>query len=234
MTALSVVTINLNDRSGLTKTARSVGAQADGEFEWVVVDGGSSDGSMEIFSDPGIRQPSVAQSAKDNGIYDAMNSGITLTSGDFVLFMNSGDTFADADSVSMIKSRLGTSEAPDCALFGFEYGGKRRKPRPLLWRYWSLPTSHQAMTYRRKLLEDQPFDDSYRFAADFEHFLRISSLGYRIRTFPDIAIWNDEYGCKFHLETVREEYQRALTQVLWPSVARVLVGVRFGYLKRVI
>lgn len=231
---LSVVTINLNDRHGLLRTAESVGAQSDQDFEWVVADGGSLDGSMEVLDNPNVRRPDKARSARDLGIYDAMNTALKLTSGEFIQFLNSGDTFVGPDAVSVIKRSISRSDAPDCALFGFEYRKKRRGPRPLWWRFWSLPTSHQAMAYRRTLLLEHAFDDSYRFAGDFEHFLRVSSLGYRVRRYPDVVIWNDEYGCKKHLATVQGEYQRALQRVLWPSAARMLIWARFGYLRKVV
>ena len=90
MIKISIITINYNDKIGLTKTLNSVISQSWQDFEFIVIDGGSTDGGREVIEqykdkiDYWVSEP-------DNGIYDAMNKGVLNSSSDFVLFINSGD-----------------------------------------------------------------------------------------------------------------------------------------------
>lgn len=87
---LSIITVNLNNRSGLQKTIESVVAQTCQEFEWVIIDGGSTDGSKELIEQ--YREHiSWWCSEPDNGIYNGMNKGIRMSHGEYLLFLNSGD-----------------------------------------------------------------------------------------------------------------------------------------------
>ncbi len=102
MTALiSVITINFNNKSGLIRTAESVLKQTfRDQIEWIVVDGGSNDGSVDYLES--IRTSiDTLVSEKDRGIYDAMNKGFALSTGDYLLFLNSGDTFHASDVVAL-------------------------------------------------------------------------------------------------------------------------------------
>lgn len=102
---LSVITINLNDRQGLEKTIRSVISQSFRDFEWIIIDGDSSDGSKELI----WRYSSyttVWKSEPDKGIYDAMNKGTGYASGRYLLFLNSGDVFAADDCLEKVVPRL--------------------------------------------------------------------------------------------------------------------------------
>lgn len=101
---LSIITICYNDKTGLEKTAKSVISQTCKNFEWIFVDGGSTDGSVELINDTVnalIADPLTANlvgyhvSEKDKGIYNAMNKGIQQAKGEFLLFMNAGDCLYD-------------------------------------------------------------------------------------------------------------------------------------------
>lgn len=98
---ISVITINFNNNSGLIRTSESVLKQSSKkEIEWIVVDGNSTDGSVEYLSE--IQQHiDVLMVESDQGIYDAMNKGFNASSGDYVLFLNSGDTFHSADVIAL-------------------------------------------------------------------------------------------------------------------------------------
>src|SRR3954454_18317001 len=96
---LSVITVVLNDAAGFERTARSVIAQRGVRLEWVVVDGGSTDGTITIIKSVEGRITRWI-SEPDRGVYDAMNKGIAAASGDYLLFMNAGDCFADETSLA--------------------------------------------------------------------------------------------------------------------------------------
>ena len=91
---LSIITVNYNNREGLARTARSVVEQTFSDFEWIVVDGGSTDGSVGVIQE---YADCIAWSVSepDGGIYEAMNKGLDMASGEYVQFLNSGDSFID-------------------------------------------------------------------------------------------------------------------------------------------
>lgn len=91
---LSIITVNYNNKNGLQKTIDSVVSQTFREFEWIIIDGGSTDGSQELI---GQYADKITYwiSEPDKGIYNAMNKGIKIANGEYLLFLNSGDYFAD-------------------------------------------------------------------------------------------------------------------------------------------
>jgi len=106
---LSVITINRNNVTGLKRTLDSVYSQTCKDFEYIIIDGGSTDGSIEIiqqFDSSSICRTWVSE--PDTGVYNAMNKGIRLASGDFLLFLNSGDWFASDNVVENIFPHLNT------------------------------------------------------------------------------------------------------------------------------
>lgn len=99
---LSIITINYNNLKGLEKTIESVVSQTFNDFEYIIIDGGSTDGSKE-FIEKSAAKFSYYVSEKDNGIYNAMNKGIVKATGEYVLFLNSGDWFIES---SILKNSI--------------------------------------------------------------------------------------------------------------------------------
>ena len=95
----SIITINLNNLQGLKKTCESVISQTWSDFEYIIIDGGSSDGSSEFIKSIEDKI-SYWVSEKDKGIYHAMNKGIKIANGDFLIFLNSGDYFCNSHVLS--------------------------------------------------------------------------------------------------------------------------------------
>lgn len=100
---LSIITINYNNKAGIQKTIDSVISQTWKDFEWLVIDGGSSDGSKELIEQY-QQHFSYWCSEPDNGIYNAMNKGIALAKGDYCLFLNSGDYLCSPEVLSLVFS----------------------------------------------------------------------------------------------------------------------------------
>jgi glycosyltransferase involved in cell wall biosynthesis len=225
---LSIITINKNNRQGLQKTITSLGHLKDRPYQWICIDSVSTDGSIELanqFKAVG----DVVISEKDSGIYNAMNKGIAQVKGDFVLFLNSGDTLAPSiTSLDFLNSIAGQ----DLALFGFEIRDQHRPPRTNAWRCWSMPTSHQAILYSKALLERELFDESYRFAADFEHYLRINRIKLNITHDQRALIVNEPYGSDAHLPVLLGEYRHALIKNGYPKAwAHFVYWFKTYYLK---
>ena len=225
---LSIVTINKDNRVGLQKTINSLQSLVGRDYQWVCIDSASTDGSVEL-ANQFKTQNDVVISEKDAGIYNAMNKGISLSKGDYVLFLNSGDTLS-----SQIKSLdfMKVVTGHDLALFGFEIRNTQRKPRSNSWRFWSMPTSHQAIAYSSALLKQNPFDESYRFAADFEHYLRINRAQLSIYSDDRALIVNEPYGSDAHLPVLLGEYRHALIKNGYPKLwAHFVYWLKTYYLK---
>lgn len=228
---LSIITINRNHEAGLSKTIASLAQQTDQRFQWVFVDGLSTDGSVELaqsFARPG----DVVISEKDYGIYNAMNKGVQLASGDAILFLNSGDVFADElASASITRDWL---TGVDMLLYGFEVRERVRMPKPPWWRIWNIPTSHQAIVYRSTLLvPNYRFNESYRFLADYEHFLRLPIERLKIERINQLLVKNENYGTDGHLQRVCEEVKMALLMNNYPLwMCKLLAKIKWWYLSR--
>jgi glycosyltransferase involved in cell wall biosynthesis len=225
---LSIVTINKDNRVGLQKTINSLQSLLGRDYQWVCIDSDSADGSVEL-ANQFKTQNDVVISEKDAGIYNAMNKGISLAKGDYVLFLNSGDTLS-SQMKSLDFMKLVTGH--DLALFGFEIRNTQRKPRSNGWRFWSMPTSHQAIVYSSALLKQNPFDESYRFAADFEHYLRINRDQLSIYSDDSALIVNEPYGSDAHLPVLLGEYRHALIKNGYPKLwAHFVYWLKTYYLK---
>lgn len=225
---LSIVTINKDNQVGLNKTLESLKQLGDCDFQWVCIDSDSKDGSLEL-ANKYKASGDVVISEKDTGIYNAMNKGIANAKGGYILFLNSGDTLStQIRSLDFMNKVMGC----DLALFGFEIRNTLRKPRSNGWRFWSMPTSHQAIVYSSALLKQNPYDESYRFAADFEHYLRINRSQLAIISDDRALIVNEPYGSDGHLPVLLGEYRRALIKNGYPKAwAHFVYWLKTYYLK---
>ncbi|HHH35325.1 MAG TPA: glycosyltransferase [Gammaproteobacteria bacterium] len=199
MQGLSIITVVYNDLSALQDTYRSLCGQLDKDFEWVVVDGESSDGSAEFLkevSNRGDLSKIVAQSEKDEGIYDAMNKGIRMASGSYALFLNAGDLLYSENTVGELKQacKAGVDDAGRPPVLFGDYvrlmpGGRelysRAKDPGYIKR--GMPTSHQAILYPMSFLKENPYDLQYRISSDYYITCKAYSLGFPLRR-VDITI----------------------------------------------
>ena len=224
---LSIVTINKNNYAGLEQTIASLKLVTKRDFQWVCIDGKSTDDSV-LLAQRFAQASDVIVSEGDSGIYAAMNKGVIQAHGEQILFLNSGDILVPISSIE----QLHLDSHIDLSLFGFQIRQQFRKPRPNFWRFWSMPTSHQSIIYLRSLLLAEPFNERYRFAADFEHYLRINRQALKIvRNFMTLII-NEPYGSDAHLPKLLLEYRLALLQngapVWW---ANLVYWAKTHYLK---
>ncbi len=175
----SVVTVVLDNKDGLERTAKSVVAQRSAEFEWIVIDGGSTDGTLDVI-EAYAGSITYWHSQKDGGIYDAMNAGLAKASADYVVFLNSGDFFASDDSLNTVAQsteQLSTRPAMVLggALYEYPYGHRMiQKPRRLeKYIRHSNPASHQATFFERRLHQQVPYDTTYRITGDYDAICRV-------------------------------------------------------------
>lgn len=167
---ISIITVVLNDLEGLKRTAKSVLSQEGADYEYVVLDGGSSDGSWEYIDSLKFR--GIKQKASDKGIYNAMNNAVVLASGEYCLFLNAGDTFCDKNVLAKAETAIGT-----CDFYvghTNEIGKQILKgmaPDPLTLDYL-MRTSiyHQSTFIRRELLLKHPYNEEHKVVSDWEFF----------------------------------------------------------------
>lgn len=173
---LSIITVNLNNAAGFKKTAESIISQAYQDFEWIVIDGGSTDGSKEL-----IEQYSdhIAYwvSEKDSGIYNAMNKGVRHANGEYLQFLNSGDWLVD----DKVLEDVFNDGPKDAILFGdanYVKGSEIVKKvcfddQISLCYYFESSLCHQASFLPRTLLLKHPYNESLKIASDWEFFLKM-------------------------------------------------------------
>ena len=174
----SIVTITKNNLDGLKRTHKSLGAQTCRDYEWIVVDGGSSDGTKSYLQ--GTK--AIWSSGRDKGIYDAMNKAIPEVSGDYVLFLNAGDMLAGPRVLARIDSAIRACRKTPAFVYGDscettadrKLAAKKSRPHKSYRR--GMFTHHQAMLYRRERLQKMRYNLDYRIAADYDltcRFLRV-------------------------------------------------------------
>lgn len=176
---ISIITINYNNILGLRRTISSVISQTTQDFEYVIIDGGSTDGSVQEIEKASSRL-NFWVSEPDGGIYEGMNKGVAHVRGDYCLFLNSGDELAAADVMERVNGEIDGS-------FDYYVGSMKREdwhrgvvvpPKNITASYLlirSLP--HQSMFIRTKLLRRNPFNTNYRIIADWEQQVREIVLG---------------------------------------------------------
>jgi GT2 family glycosyltransferase len=179
-TVVSVVTVTLNDAEGVKVTWESLAQQTHEAFEWIVVDGGSSDGTLEWLA--ALKDVRVSsRSGPDRGIYDAMNMGIQRCAGDLVVFMNGGDRFAHAETLSTVTddyARRGWRWTYGAMRVVDDQGRLLNLQFPYPWdegAFWSGAKSigHQAAYFERSLLDEiGPYVLEFGVEADQELMAR--------------------------------------------------------------
>lgn len=167
---ITVVTVVFNGEATLEQTIQSVVNQTYDNVEYIVVDGNSTDRTLDIIKKYEDRID-YWQSEPDKGIYDAMNKAIDLATGDWLNFMNVGDTFYSNKVLSKI---FGNGEIPYDVIYGNSFcNGNEIKPKSLLKIPIRMPFCHQASFVRKSCFDMYKFDLSYKLIADGVFFYRI-------------------------------------------------------------
>jgi glycosyltransferase involved in cell wall biosynthesis len=183
--SVSVITIVLNDPADFKKTGSSVLAQNYPDIEWIVVDGGSADGTAEEIRK---HESKISHwiSEPDRGIYDAMNKGLAKATGDWVNFMNAGDTFNSLDTVSKVMAYdlEGSDVVYGDSIAAYPHSQillEAGKPEEMIR---GMIFCHQSVFVRRELIRNNGFDLSFPVAADFKMFYGLFAAGYKFKKLP--------------------------------------------------
>lgn len=222
---LTIVTVCRNALDDLQRTVTSVKAQTFSDYEYLIVDGGSTDGSAEwLDTQEGIKWISEP----DKGIYDAMNKGVQMAAGEWIIFMNAGDTFYTPEVLQQVVPFLKDPH-------GLVYGdiSKERKGHEVIKRAEKphnahrMICCHQALFTRTTLLKDTPFDTSYRLSADFKFFKQMYLRAVPMR---HISVVIARFDTRGESNTHRTEGLRENIRIIQETDTRS--WERFGFILR--
>lgn len=193
----SVVTVVRNNLDGLRKTKSSVVNQTSASWEWIIVDGCSDDGTSEFAATCAGKNIAVIREP-DLGVYDAMNKGLSRASGQYVIFMNSGDSFASPDVLLRVQEEL--TRAPVDVLFGasilrFGVMDVQRRVRSPSYIWHGQPGTHQATLFCRAKHLLYPYDLNYKICGDYDVITRMWAAGLTFSS-TQILISVNEYSAR--------------------------------------
>ena len=165
---LTIITINYNNRDGLKRTIDSVMSQTYKEFEWILVDGGSTDGGKDL-----ILQYqdcfSYWCSEPDKGIYNAMNKGVDKANGEYLLFLNSGDVLFDNDVLERALSQPFDADIISGQMVRMDnYQPLRHYNSDIVYQLFNDTLSHQATFIRREVFDSIRYDESLKIVSDWK------------------------------------------------------------------
>lgn len=220
MPKISIITINLNNLTGLRKTIKSVVSQTSHEFEYMIIDGGSTDGSIEVIKEFEDRI-TYWISEPDNGIYQAMNKGIRQARGEYCLFLNSGDWLVEDHVIESMLNAL-----PDCDIL---LGNVRSThPNSKIFTYKANPEVsfitffrstlfHTSAFIRRSLFEKYGlYDETLKIVSDWKWYLIVCGLNKANVAYADIDVsYFDSTGISnSNKETEKHEREVVLKQLV--------------------
>ena len=218
MKKVSVITVNYNNADGLKRTLESLFAQTFTDYESIVIDGGSTDGSREIIENFADRI-TYWVSEPDGGIYHAMNKGIRQATGLYYNFMNSGDLFEDPT----VLENIFASDPTEDILFGKNASERHPKgdayptPITMLTLYKTHP-NHQASFLRRTLFNDHLYDETYRIASDWKFFIECLIFRQCSYAHLDVIVARyDQTGISSVNQKLYEEEREQILHLLLPD-----------------
>lgn len=216
---LSIITVCFQAKDEVRATMENVRKQTWKQFEYLVIDGKSADGTVELlaqsvsdFADSGI--PFRYVSEPDHGIYDAMNKGVRMARGQWLLFLNAGDLLADEHVLEQIFEKPANAQIIYGDTLCIYQGNTRLYPAlPLDHLTYEMAFCHQSAFIRRDLLVEHPYDISYKVCADHQFFLSMYLLKktFAYYAFPvsiyEIAGYSDKNKMLSHKEKYRMQQE---------------------------
>lgn len=203
----SIITINYNHAEGLERTIKSVISQTCKDYEYIVIDGGSTDGSKDVILKY-QEHISYWVSEPDGGIYNAMNKGTKVANGDYCIYMNSGDCFYEFDTLRKVMNCNGS----ESIIYGNIVINNIyiRAPEFLTLKvFYKSSIFHQATFIKRELIQSHPYDETLKLASDWKFFFETIILEDCSYRYIDIIVCDFESGGatdKNHKQSRREVF----------------------------
>jgi glycosyltransferase involved in cell wall biosynthesis len=212
----SIITVNYNNKEGLRQTIESVIHQTFRDFEFIVIDGGSTDGSVDVLKEYD-NDITYWVSERDSGIYNGMNKGILRATGDYLNFMNSGDCFFETDILEKVSAY--NSDADFIIGKDYHYNSESHQghasiqpPRTTMIHFFIASLDHQSSFIKRELFKDSLYDEKYRLVSDWIFFIeKIVNEGKQVQFIPDIVCRREEGGLS---EQQREKNRKEINDHL--------------------
>lgn len=206
----SIITVNLNNCEGLHRTIDSVVSQTFTDYEWIIIDGGSTDGSKELIEQNAHRLGYWC-CEPDNGIYNAINKGLSYASGNYVQFLNSGDYLYNESTLEKALAQIdGKNDIYYGDMVQVNDGGKLNPityPDKLGFLFFPYNNiCHQATFYKRSLFDNNPYDESFSIVSDWAMNLKLLFDGCTFKHIDQFIVYYDNRGKssaadnKHHLE----------------------------------
>ena len=211
----SIITINYNNKEGLEKTIQSILGQTSQDFEFIIIDGGSSDGSVDIIKQY-ANHIDFWVSEPDGGRYPAMNKGIKQAKGDYLNFMNSGDTFHSSTVLEDIAKKNYTEDIITGGFYDQEKGIKHIiKPQEVtLLTMLKNTFNHQATFIKRQLFNERLYDENYIIQSDAKfNYQSIIYDNCSVRIIDYIIANYDFNGISSNLSIVDKEWNQLLAEL---------------------
>ena len=216
----SIITVNYNNKEGLHKTIESVIHQTYRDFEFIIIDGGSTDGSTEVLKEFDA-QIDYWVSEPDGGIYQGMNKGIKKATGEYLNFMNSGDCFYALDILEKVSHY--NSDADFIVGKDYHYNTETHQghasiqpPRTTMIHFFVATLDHQSSFIKRELFNDSLYDENHRLVSDWIFYTeKIVKEQKLVQFIPDIVCRREEGGLsEQQWEKNRKEIDQFLHQFL--------------------
>ncbi|MCM0237090.1 glycosyltransferase [Bacteroides fragilis] len=210
---LSIITVNYNNVKGLVDTIESVVNQTNQDFEYIIIDGGSTDGSVDVIKEY-TNKIDYWISEKDNGIYHAMNKGVRMVSCEYCIFMNSGDVFYSNDVIAQVYNK-GLSADIVTGITSIVFNGLKTWWIPPLnvdfSFFYTTTLSHQGSFIKASILKENLYDERYKIASDWKFFLyALIVLKYSYKSINVIVSRSDTVGVSSNLSLANFERKNIL------------------------
>lgn len=194
---ITVITVVRNDVNNIENTINSVLSQDYNNLEYIIIDGASSDGTLEIIHSYSSRISKIV-SEPDRGVYDGMNKGIAMSAGDWIIFMNSGDTFYDNQVLANFNFDVNELDTLHYGNFMGHYwdGSYCEYPKPFfntIHKFKGMGICHQSMFFPGDLLRQERYDLSYKICADYALVYKMWKQGMKFK-YTNVIVANYNWG----------------------------------------
>ncbi len=239
MTKISIITVVYNSEKYIRRTIESVVGQDYPALEYIIIDGKSKDSTMQIVGEYSDRIARIV-SEPDKGLYDAMNKGLRLATGDYVLYINSGDALS---SPTLLSDMFATVPDDSDVIYGdthitdeagnILHSRRHRPPEHLSWKDYKrgMLVCHQSFVAKRSLCDE--YDTNYRYAADFDWCLNILSKSKVVTNYDKvISLFMDGGQTKRTIVPGLKERYRIMCKYYGKVKAtfwNCVLGVKFGW-----